>query len=392
MKRSRDTALSVGLVLLALLALSAAAGAAKPQPIAVKQTTKPILTLAMDGPRAAYMRSDRRVYVWNVATGGTSVVKGDYPSKGRKFGHGTGEVAIAGKRVALITRFVIGNSQQTQERLYTAPVGGSARQIGSLTNHVTDPPDCEAGDSGFSSGNWIAGVVGSGDVLAVSTWRATGQSVPSHERLSLVTPTGLRTIATGAGTIVAQSASGGRIAVLDSTQAWPPVGDVGPPTASSPVVIYSAEGALLGGITLSTPLSSGCYYPATILRVALSGNRLVVLTLAIPEAGALTSTLEVYDWTTGTLVHVWPLALPHGSPGSDRVSVSGRLAVIEGDAFRLRLLDLTTGKAATISGSRAGSPATIGPRGLVYAVNPYKAGRPGKLVFVPTAKLLASVS
>ena len=37
----------------------------------------------------------------------------------RRFGIGSREVAIAGKRVALITRFRTGNSQQTRERLYT---------------------------------------------------------------------------------------------------------------------------------------------------------------------------------------------------------------------------------------------------------------------------------
>jgi hypothetical protein len=34
----------------------------------------------------------------------------------------------------------------------------------------------------------------------------------------------------------------------------------------------------------------------------------------------------------------------------------------------------------------------IGRRGLVYAVNPFKDTRSGKLVFVPTAKLLAALS
>jgi hypothetical protein len=67
------------------------------------------------------MRRNRRVGVWNVVTGSASVIKGNYPSSGRAFGYGSGEVAIAGKRVALITRFVIGNDDQTQERLYTAP-------------------------------------------------------------------------------------------------------------------------------------------------------------------------------------------------------------------------------------------------------------------------------
>jgi hypothetical protein len=44
-----------------------------------------------------------------------------------------------------------------------------------------------------------------------------------------------------------------------------------------------------------------------------------------------------------------------------------------------------------IAASRGASPATIGSRGLVYAVNPYSSGRPGKLVFVPTARLLTLV-
>ena len=383
--------LVAGLLLAALLVLSAQAGAAKPQPSKVKQTATPVRALAMDGPRVAYMRSDRRVGVWNVATGATSFVRGDYPSKGRRFGYGTGEVAIAGTRIALITRFVTGNSQQTQERLYTATLGGSARQLGKLTNHATDPPCFECGDPGFSFGDWIAGVVGSGKILAVSTWKAN-DSVSSDERLSLITSTRLRTIVTGPGAVVSQSADSGHIAVLRSTAAWPD-GDVGPVTTAPAVDVYSADGALLREIALnSTPGTPGYSHPFTVIRIALSGDRLGVLTLMVPAAGSLTSTLEVYDWTTGALVHVWPLALGHGSPGSDRLAVYGRVAVIEGDSFRLRLLDLTTGKTVTIAASRAGSPATIGSRGLVYAVNPVKDGRPGKLVFVPMAKVLRLIS
>src|SRR5919112_5388929 len=95
------------------------AGAAKPQGGKVKQTTQPVWDLAMDGSRVAYLTTDRRVAVWNLATGKTTVIKGTYPRQGSRFGngYGTGEVAIAGKRVALITRYVTGNSQQTQEHL-----------------------------------------------------------------------------------------------------------------------------------------------------------------------------------------------------------------------------------------------------------------------------------
>jgi hypothetical protein len=365
----------------ALLVLPAAqAGAAKSQARKVKQTAKPISALAMDGARVAYMRSDRRVEVWNVGTGATSVVKGAYPSAGSRFGTGDGEVAIAGKRVAVITRFVIGNSQQTQERLYTAALGGSAHRLGKLTNHETDPPDCEGGDPGLATGNWIAGLVGSGKILAVSTWKAS-DSVPTHERLNLVTPTGLRTIVTGRGAIVATSASDGRIAVLRSTGAWPPLGDVGPATPAPTVGVYSAAGSLLGKVPLSIPPLDACGYSHTTIRVALDGDQLVVLKQTILQPGSLQSTVEVYDWKTGTLEHTWPISVGHSPGGS--VAAYGQIAAVQ-SVSKLLLLNLSTGKTDAIAPT---SLAAIGPRGLVYAVN--SAGRHphGELVFVQTSKL-----
>lgn len=390
MRRLRVVGLFLALLSLALLlVLAAQAGAPKPEPNKVKQTAKPVRTLAMDGPRVAYMRSDRRVGVWNVVTGATSTIKGTYPSSGSKFGYGSGEVAIAGTRIALITRFVTGNTMQTQERLYTASMGGSARQIGKLTNHSSsDVGACDVPGSGYSFGNWIGGLVGSGKILAVSSWESDSAAT-TGERLRYVTSTGLRTMVSGPGAVVSQAANGGHIAVLRSTDAWPAY--QGPAKQGTPMVgVYSTDGTLLGEIALNVPLPNPCGYPISMIRIALSGNQLVVLRLDIPQAGSLTSRVEVYDWRTGALVHVWPLALGHGSPGADRLVVYGRVAVLSGDSFRLRLLDLTTGKAVTIAASDASSPATIGSRGLVYAGNPYKVGGgPGKLVFVPTAKLRA---
>lgn len=373
--------LLAGLSLALLLVLvQAGAGATKPHADAQKQTAKPISTLAMDGARVAYMLSGRRVGVWNVATGASSTIKGTYPGNGRNFGSGTGEVAIAGTRVALITRFVIGNTLQTQERLYTASLGGSARQLGKLTNHSSSPGDSTVPGSGYADGSWLGGLVGSGKVLAVSSWKAN-DAATSAERLSLIAPTGLRTIVSGPGTIVAQSAAGGHIAVLRSTDAWPAY--QGPAAQTSPLVgVYSAGGALLGEVAPD---------PGTFVRIALSGNQLVTLRLDVPQAGSLTATVDVYDWTTGALLHTWPLALPHGSPGLDRLAVAGRVAVIQG-SFRLRLLDLTTGKTATVSASRPYSPAAIGSRGLVYGVNSGGRQPHGRLVFVPMAKLLATVT
>jgi len=66
--------------------------------------------------------------------------------------------------------------------------------------------------------------------------------------------------------------------------------------------------------------------------------------------------------------------------------VHGRFAALEGPGS-LRLVDLTTGKNVSIAPASAAGPA-LGSRGLVYAVNASRKG-PGKLVFVPTAKLSA---
>jgi hypothetical protein len=369
----------IGLLLAPALVLFAApAGAAKSQASKVKQTAKPILTLAMDGPRVAYMRSDRRVAVWNVSTGKTSTVEGTYPSKGARFGQGggSGEVAIAGQRVALITRFVTGNSQQTQERLFTAKLGGSAHQLGKLTNHDTSPPDGEP-DGGLATGSWIAGVVGSGKVLAVSTWKSK-DSVPSNERLSLVTPTGLRAIATGAGAVVSSSADSGHIAVFRSTEAWP-AQYVSPATTTPTVAIYSSGGTLLNEV----PVDSSA------VGVALSGDELVVLTETIGVPGSLTTTLQVYNWKTDVLTATWPVEVGHVPPAPE-IAVHGQLAAVE--ASKLHLIDLQTGKDKAIAPSSRGCTAALGPRGLVYAVNPNSDRKPGKLVFVPMGKLLADVA
>jgi hypothetical protein len=350
-----------------LLVLSAQAGATKPQAKAVKQTSRQVLTIALDGPRVAYV-SGGRVYVWNVTTGATSAIKGKYPSNGRGGGKPgiDHQVAIAGTRVALITRFSFGNYQETAERLYVAPVGGWAHQLGPVYRHSISP------GSGLTFGSCAAGPVGSGTLLAVSTWNSEN-SVSFNERLRLVTPTGLRTIVTGAGAIVAESAAGGRIAVLVP---------VAPPT----VGIYSAKGTLLREIA-----------PSIAREIVLSGNRLIVLTW--------TNTLEVYDWTTGALLHTWPIAAtaPNRRPG--HLAVYGRLAVYAVDPSyaaprRLHLLDLTTGEDVVIGrasgGGYASHDAAIGPRGLVYVVNYTKSDhgqRPhGKLVFVPMAKLFGMVS
>ncbi len=374
-KRSHVAGLSLALLLFALVVASAQAGAAKPDASKVKQTAKPVWTLAMDGPRVAFA-SGGRVYVWNVVTGATSVVKGTYSNA--KHSDNAAEIAIAGKRVAWIKRQELGNTYQPQ-RLYTAPVGGSAHRL----RRVVGYRDLACGPGGSQ----IAGLVGSGSLLAVSTWQWSTGSVPvaTHQRLNLITPTGLRAIATNPGAIVSASADSGHIAVVAlPTPTWVPAEGYCDQTAPTSVAVYSVDGTLLQQIETGGPVA----------EVALSGNLLVVLPGTYPPH----PTFDVYDWTTGTLLHSWPSA----ARGPIDFAVAGRLAVYSAFAHpfhagrpeNLHLLNLATGKDVVIATTRNSRlrDLAIGRRGLVYAVNPSKDNRPAKLVFVPMAKLLATVS
>jgi hypothetical protein len=354
----------------ALLLLPPQAGAAKPQANRVRETAKPIWTLAMDGSRVAYA-SGGKIRVWNVGTGRASVVKGRYGDTTGSQSTSFAQVAIAGTQIAWINRNWLGNTE-ADEKLYSAPIAGHARLVAHAHRYDRDDPSV--------TGGWIAGVVGSGKVLAVSSWK-TNAGAAGNERLSLITPDGLSSIAGGPGAIVAEGADGGHIAVLRSTAAWPY--GTNPPLSPTPSAgIYAADGTLLGEVDLSPPDAS-----STGMQIALSGDRLVVLTTELYEpSGATTVILQVYDWRTGQLQETWPVAI-HKYGGEVSFAVHGHLAAVEGPSV-LHLVDLDTGKDVVMgSSSHTDSPPAIDSHGLVYAVN----ARKTRLVFVPTAELLAAV-
>jgi hypothetical protein len=355
----------------ALLVFPTQAGAAKPQPNTVKRTAHPVWTLAMDGSRVAYA-SAGRVYVWNVTTGATSVVKGNYTNA--KHSVNAEEIAIAGKRVAWIKRQQLGNTELSMH-LYTARAGGSAH----LLRQVLGYTDVGCGGAG---GSQIRGLIGAGTVLAVSTWKAEADgSYATNRRLNAITPTGLRAIATGPNTIVAAAAGSGHIATVPlGTVTDPDTCTWVPPTS---VNIYSTAGKLLRQIETGPG------------EIALGGKRLAVLTEGSTPA------LEVYDWTTGSLTHTWPVAA--GAQGD--FAVAGRIAVYSVYQHRhraheqLHVLDLTTGKDVVLGTANKGlyRYLVIGRQGLVYVVNywdhsPSSGSSSGKLVFVPMAKLASMVS
>lgn len=355
----------------ALLFFPTQAGAAKPQPNTVKRTARPVWTLALDGSRVAYA-SAGRVYVWNVATGATSVVKGNYSNVTHSAN--AAELAIARQRVAWIKRVRVGNIQ-LPTHLYTARPGGSAHRLRRVLGYV----DVGCGGPG---GSQIRGLVGTGTVLAVSTWQASGDGTSAtNRRIATITPTGLRTIAAGPNTIVSAAADGGHIATVplstltnSDTCTW------APPTSVS---VYSTAGKLLRQIETGPG------------EIALSGKRLVVLT------GGSTPALDVYDWTTGALMHTWPVAA--GLQGD--FAVAGRIAVYSvyqhrrGAHEKLHVLDLTTGRDVVLGTANKGlyRYLVLGRQGLVYVVNywdhsPTSGASSGKLVFVPLAKLVSMVS
>jgi hypothetical protein len=359
----------VGLLLTAaVLFVPTPAGADGSQASRVRTTAQPIWMVAMDGSRVAYA-SGGKIHVWNTATGGTSVVKGDYAGASRTANATASELAIAGKRVAWVRNQPEGNTEDN-EKLYTASVGGKARLLDHV--HRNDV------DTDSTTGGWIEGLAGSGKTIAVSTWRANAE-VSSDQQLSLVTPTGLRPVTTGPDSIVSQAVDGGLIAVLRA-QPW---------STSNTVGIYAADendDAELGEVDFGplAPDTNG-------IQVALSGDELVVLTTALQEPdGPTTATLRVYDWGAGQLLHTWPVGI-HSNGGEVSFAVHGLLAAVEGSS-RLHLVNLGTGKDVTIAkASHTDSTPALDSRGLVYPLNP-RIGGPGKLVFVPTAKLLALVS
>jgi hypothetical protein len=178
-----------------------------------------------------------------------------------------------------------------------------------------------------------------------------------RSELDLVGASGLRRVGLGAKAIFAQSVDSGRIAVL---------------RADGTVGIYDASGKLLLEVA-----------PSSATDVALSGNKLLVLTK--------TRTLEIYDSRSDALLRSWPV--PKGAATLDAYAGLAAYAVhpvYSGQRFRVHVLQLTTGKDVVVgTGTYEGRPrrdVQLEAPGLVYAKNLRT------LVFIPRGRLLAAVS
>lgn len=334
-------------------------------------TARPIWSLAADWPRVAYVSgkdgSHASIHVWNVVTGATSTVKG-VRGQGSAALHHAGQIAISGRRLAWIKTLQMSNTE-IHRWLFTATTGGHAH----LLKHADGTTDtfCALG------GPQIDGLVGSSSLIAATFWTASSDgATDSAQRLELITPHGLTTVANGPQAIVSQSAAGSHIAVLPlRTVVTTPDGCTFTQPASA--YVYGKDGTLLGQVDIA-PLTQD----SPLVRLAISGDQLAVIT-AKSQSGQAETTLSVYDWTTGALEHTWPIPI-HDNLGAISLAIDGDLAALEGPGS-LRLINLASGKDIVLApASHTDIPAPIGPHGLVYAVS---AHGQGKLVFVPIARL-----
>ena len=314
-----------------------------------------ITALAMDGSQVAYATQAfaptncDKLFTWNVTTEAGELISG--PKRGscgsdEPDGQLIREVAIAGPRLAWV-RNITGNTE-SDDSLYTARLAKPTEiELATATR---------TGDTGGGplKGGWIGGLVGSGTVLTADTWTTDATGAVTRAALSAVTPTHLNQVAAGPGTLTAESADTGRIAVART---------------DGSVAIYSAAGTLLQTIT-----------PSTIGAIALRKDYLVVLTK--------TKTLEIYNSHTGAFIRKWPL--PGGATNLD---LNSDIAVYS--VYRtLYALQLTTGKQVVLAmQKRAIVSAEIEAPGVVYAYNTIKGlADIGNLVFLPLTGVKTALS
>lgn len=351
----------VSTVSLSLVLLST--GPAGGLPGKSKQAPGPIRALAMDGARVAYdvanprgSGSGNKVLVWNLLTGKVVKVSGRRTDQAdtTSTGYGVRELAISEKRVS----WIINQGGNTESSDYLC-----ASSVANPKEHTL----AEATRSGpyqSSPGSWISGLVGSDGVLAVNRWTVDEQGGVTEARLVLIGTWGLRRIAVGEQTLLAQSADAGRIAVLRSD------GSIG---------VYATSGRLLLQILSASPRD-----------LALHGKYLVVLTKA--------RKLAVYDSHTGALLRTLAVRGPTRA-ALQNLDVESNLAVYTVWP-EVRVVNLTTGKDRAIGNLRAFPLfdrvfAQIEPVGVVYAGNvrnrPVRFSTTGTLVFVPMATVAAAV-
>lgn len=353
-------------VLPLLLAAVVPAAAGKTTPTRSLPVNGQITGLAFEGSRVVYGVaplgiSSQSVHVWNVVSGHGSVV--------HRRGGGAA-FALATNRTAWIAR--AGSPSDTDEYLVTTSLPRlHLRQVAFArrSDYESQAPPEE--------GDWLSGLVGSGNVIAVSSWTTDSGNTISKGRLSLVGTHALRPIVRGPGAIVAESLDAGRIAVVRSMALWPSHYRLSGGDGSA--AVYSTSGKLLVQVN-----------HGTAKEAALSGNTLTLLTT--------TNKIEVYNTKSGKFVRSWPVPLR-----AAHLDLEGGVAIYS--VYRqyagpraLHALQLKTGKDVILGRGVApypytgGDDAQIDRLGVVYAVNKWPGTPRTHIVFVPMARVIAAFS
>lgn len=335
------------------------------RPDAVLATRGEITKLAIDGQRAAVMTTKikgvcGRVVVWAPPGRKTTSFASTKSCGSILCGAGrcVDALALGDRQVAWITR--TGGNNLELSVIVAKVSGGKTEDIDWVTNGD--------GAGGEPNGGWVGELVGGGSWLGYNNWEVCFKDHPGsdcqpgdpetgrkNEKLVRISAGHRVVVKRGADTYRLAAAGGGRVAVETN-----------------------------GAVVVRTPRGSRL---ATVPAVDGNPPRAIALTrthLAVQR----TFTLDLYAPKKGVKTQ----SIPLGPAGTlSLAGVNGKVALLVG-THRLVLVRLRDGKLISFPLGRR-PPAIVGARldgaGLFYAYNPPKAAARGRVVFEPTAKLLA---
>lgn len=326
----------------------------------------PVGGIALDGTHAAYVAGlpagscqlGERAYRWDLASGRKSLLSGARTCAiAQTGGSGLSDIALAGTHSAWLVSGG-GNAESFELVLASTAVRGKDSVL-ATADRFWDGEDCAT-----YAGRWAGGLVSDGSRIWFATWTTAANRGVTGSALWSVTGSRAKAVAHGSGAIVAASADGGHVALL---------------RADGSVAVYDAAGTILSTIAGVAPVQCGVGADPGE-GVALTGNLLAVLSEPAPARQA--GSIEVYDRTTGELLHTWP------SPGGyawQFDAFDGIAVYVDGRS--IHALDLQTGLDAVVATcARTIQQVRFDRAGLLYHYDlrwSKHLGHSAKLVFVP---------
>ncbi|MGD0167029.1 MAG: hypothetical protein ABSC51_07045 [Gaiellaceae bacterium] len=382
------------LAVLALLVVGVlpAAASLSPKATSILSERGTITEISADGSRVAAVETATnacfKIVVWNTATKKTVRFKTgvNCPGDGGAMNEVPG-IALAGTRVAWIEG-VGGNDLElsVHSRVLGARKSAMVSAYTSNGNGAGEQPD----------GGYVENVVGHGGLLVYNSWSVCSavparepaedwlatcvQPAPADREILIYSDQRLEKIVGSKSVVIRSSPDAqapysydvGRITAQQTLAAVAvDAGRVAVQAPSGAVTLLSATGVVLKQIAVPVGSFSG---------TALQGSQLVTLR---------NGNLEVYDVASGSLTKTIPLAA--GSPKPVLRDLTDGLAVyVRGLA--VHVVRLSDGKKLTITVPGAGPvDAQIESTGLYYSYNLSKAGKHGRIVFLPFAQLLTKL-